>query len=202
MNIQSFLAAVALCTLPLSSQAGIIYEWTATNAGTPEGITFQLEFDRKTVKNGSLILDYVADYADKPAPKRGLLSLVYTHPWQNQLMNYSAKQGGFENPMGWLYMNVHFGADGYLTGDITANDQFQDFRMVSTGREFTVVRADDDGGMRGCGSFHEPRDECGGATGYIAQVTEVPEPGSFALMGIGLLAATRSRRKRGNSTPI
>lgn len=185
MNIKLFLAAGSLCLLPLCSQAGVVYQWTSTNDGTPEGITLKMEFDKRTVRQGSFTLDFRAENADYQAPKRGLLSLRYTHPWQSELMNYSAKKRGFDHEMGWLYMDVTFDEGGFLSGVIEANDQFQDFRMISTGPEFTIVRADDDGGMRGCGWVHEDRLECGGATGYIERVAEVPEPISLAIFALG-----------------
>ena len=200
MNIRSHLAAIGLCLLPLCSQAGVIYEWQAVNDALPWGITLELEFDDQTVASGAFNFDYSDPYSYDQVPQNGLLSLRYTFPGMWEDMVYASHRGGFSTGMGYVNMALAFGADGFLTGSIYLNNGSHHIDMVSDGRTFTVIDANSDEQMEDAGCTWETP-SCSGASGHIrrvsatAQLAEIPEPGSLALFGAGLLAAMRSRRR-------
>ncbi|MFC3459133.1 PEP-CTERM sorting domain-containing protein [Massilia haematophila] len=197
MKILSYLAAAALSLLPLCSQAGVIYQWQATNDETPYGITLELEFDEATVQAGTL--NYYFEHFNDDLPPPGLLNLRYTFPGPYGVQ-WSLQDGGFESQLGYIDLQLSFGADGFLSGSIYLNDSESHLYMESVGRTFTIVDANSDYEMieAGC-PWHRP-EPCAGATGYLAREgaelpAEVPEPATLALFGAGLLAAARLRRK-------
>lgn len=188
MKLASTLAVAACLLLPLASQAGVIYEWRATNDGTPRNITFQLEFTQETVDSGAFSFvvpfgDYTASYPDS-----GLLSLLYTFPGTAGYMSYQPPTEKFRNGLGHLNMNIRFEAGGYLSGSIYANDANSHIDLRSDGTLFTIVDANSDAAMPGAGCGRLP---CGGATGFLRDVrmNEVPEPHALALFGLGAIAA-------------
>lgn len=197
MNIKLIVAA-ALCVLPLLSQAGVVYRWQALNNETPRGITLELEFDRKTVKNGAFHLNF--NQEEEVASKQGLLNLRYSYagsPWP--AMVYSAKNGGFDDQIGSLSLHIAFDNEGFLTGYIFSSDQmYQHFEMESDARIFTVLdaRTEFDGmEVAGC-TFGEI---CSGAMGYIRRVRDVPEPISLSLLAIGATGIAAARRRKGRT---
>jgi len=201
MNIKSYLAAAALSVLPLSSNAGIIYEWTATNDQTPTGMTLQLEFDHKTVKSGKFELDLDYDFGAGygKVPSRGLVALLVTIPGVSYDIDYSSKgRRGYSFPGGTLRMDITFLDDGFLTGQIYANDQNSHIDLASIGRTFTVLDANSDEGTvgAGCGWQMEEPTPCAGATGHIQKVREIPEPASIALLVLGAAGLVSSRRRK------
>lgn len=197
MKLVSYLAAAAFALLPLCSQAGIIYQWQATNDETPYGITLELEFDEAIVQGGTL--DYYFEHFNDERPPAGLLNLRYTFPGPYGV-NWSLQDGGFETKLGYIDMRLSFEPDGFLRGSIYLNDSETHLYMESTGRAFTIVDANSDYEMIDAGCpWHKP-EPCGGATGYVVRdgaelPGEVPEPATLALFGAGLLAAARLRRK-------
>lgn len=200
MKVRSYFAAIGLCLLPLFSQAGVIYEWQATNDELPLAITLELEFDHRTVAGGEFNFAFWDPEIDSKVPARGLLALRYTFPGMGEEMLYDAKTGGFASGIEYLNMMVRFGADGFLTGAIYLNDGSHHIDMASEGNLFTVIDADSDEQMLGAGCNWD-MEFCGGASGRIRKVGEtadIPEPGTLALFGAGLLAALRLRRRAGH----
>ena len=194
MNFKSCVAALSLCLLPLVSQAGIIYEWRPLNNETPKGITLALEFDRKTMKSGEFSFSMTQDvYSGEPLSRSGLLGLRYTFPGASEAMRYSRKDG-FETGYGSLDMELKFDADGYLSGYIYAHNSRHHVEMASMERSFTVIDANSDEGMPSAECGWTTDIDCAGATGEIRRAA-IPEPGSIALMGLGLFAAAALRRK-------
>ncbi|MGX4642955.1 PEP-CTERM sorting domain-containing protein [Massilia sp. SYSU DXS3249] len=194
MNVKSCLAALSLCLLPLVSQAGVIYEWRALNNETPRGITLQLEFEQSTIDSGAFSYVFQQDFDfETPLPGSGLLGLHYAFPGVSEEMRYSW-QKGFDNQLGFLEMELSFDKGGFLSGYIYANNTQHHFMMSSTGNRFTVLDANSDEGMPGAECGWTVGIDCTGAVGQIRRA-DIPEPGSLALLGIGLLGAASLRRK-------
>lgn len=194
MNIQSCIAALGLALLPLASQAGVIYEWRALNDETPRGITLQLEFDRATIDGGafSFVIHQDYDFA-QPLSAGGLLGLRYAFPGVYEPMHYSWNQG-FNSGYGQLELDLKFDKSGFLSGYIYANNSEHHVELVSQGYRFTVIDANSDQGMEYADCGWTVGIDCAGASGHIRR-TDIPEPGSLALLGAGLLAAAALRRK-------
>lgn len=194
MNIKSFTAAAALCAVPLISNAGIIFEWRGLNNEVPHGISLQLEFDGKTVDSGAFNFQLDQERPAQARPDLGLIALRYSFPGVNGSMAYFPRDGGFSSGYGRLDMKLTFEKGGFLSGYILANDNQSHFRMNSQGRVFTILDANSDAGMPGAGCGWTTDVQCAGATGHIRR-TDIPEPGTFALLGVGLLAALCFRSK-------
>lgn len=196
MKRSSYLAAICLALSPLFSQASVIYQWEATNGETPRGITLELEFDEQTVAGGEF--DLFFEQGDGAPLAQGLLALRYTFPNMGEAMRWSVLGNGFASELGRLDMQLRFGGNGFLSGSMYLNDGYHHIELVSSGRTFTVVDANSDAEMVGAGCPWVVDYDCSGATGVIERidnVAEMPEPGSLALFGAGLLAVARWRRK-------
>ncbi len=195
MKIKSYIAAAALSLMPLLSQAGVVYEWKPTNDVAPRGITFTLEFEESTVQGGVFNFALTGEEFQyfTPQPNLGLISFGFD---VGGAYTSFSRQYGYETDPGYnvggLEMDVSFGSNGIMEGFIRMNSWQTGFTMISEGGVFTVYDLKSDGPVGGCDFMQET--ECTGASGVIRR-TDVPEPGSLALIGIGLFAASRMRRK-------
>ena len=194
MNIKACVLALSVCLLPLSSQAGVIYKWRALNNETPRGITLELEFDANTVASGEFSMTLAAG-TEEPLAKHGLLGLRYAFPGTNNPLYYSAAEDSFRYGLGELDIQITFEKGGYLSGYIYANDAQHHIGMNSMGRKFTIFDANSDEGMPLAECGWQSDIPCAGATGHIRR-SDVPEPGSIGLLGIGLLAAGAFGRRK------
>lgn len=195
MNVKSYIAAAALSLMPLLSQASVVYEWKSTNDVPPRGITFTLNFEESAVRSGGFSFALTGDEFEyfTPQPNLGLISFEFGLEGANTSFS---RQYGYESAPGYnvggLEMDVSFGSNGFMDGFIRMNSWQTSFTMISEGGVFTVYDLRSDGPVTGCDFMQET--ECTGASGVIRR-TDVPEPGSLALIGIGLFAASRMRRK-------
>jgi hypothetical protein len=206
--IQKLLILLALCfTVQHSAHAGVMYSWTQTEASDlmPPGLRLEMVFSDDAVASGAVNLD-IYDYCFGATDcmldsQTSLLSLTYWFDNGADGWNRIEYRHG-QAPRYWhniLSLSVTFAADGLLRGSIRVNDGNSDFHMASDGAVFTVIRAGSDEPF-GCG-FEYPY--CEGAKGYIGAVSsariaqaQVPEPGTLAILGIGLLAAAVVRGRR------
>lgn len=201
--VSAALAAIMALSSPLS-QAGIVYQWQATNDLTPHGIRLELEFDQATVASGAFDLRLDAEgYPGTVRPDSGLLRFYYAIPvwetasgYQYLEMSYFPRQEPFQYGHGSLEIHIQFAAGGFLAGSIAANAVSPDnqFLMQSAGNTFTVLRAGVEYGQSAAGCNWIDGTVCAGATGEIKR-TDIPEPSSLALVGIGVFALCRRHRR-------
>jgi len=202
------IAPVALllaATLALPAQAAVTYSWQQVSASSsmPTGLNLELAFSEEAVANGALYLNIRNECDIGPPcidPQSSLLSLRYwfDDPYvsgQHNLIDY-----GYRTPPRNYYdrivMDLTFLAGGLVGGSIFASDGNSDFRMVSQGALFSVTDANSDEPF-GCGVEYP---DCSGASGMLVaaarEVTEVPEPATGAIVGLGLVAAWFVRRRQ------
>lgn len=196
MKLKCLIATAALVLMPLLSHAGVVYEWHALNNETPRGITLLLEFDEATVNSGSFSYEYsgLGDPSNWIPADVGLISLSFLGGGSIGFFKDAGK--GQDGPYpSYLNMQIHFGKN--LSGSIWASSFETEVKMSSNGPgpvfEITSLISDAPLEMLGCS---DPHLSCSGATGIIRRVNNVPEPGSIALFGAGLFAASRFRRKK------
>jgi hypothetical protein len=190
MKIKSLFTASLLLT-SLSSQAGIVYEWHGIKKESPSEFSMTIEFDEATVRIGGFSL-HVAPGDMIVRPDSGLIAFdsMYT-AYYPRLQPFNS---GYD--FGYFDMDVNFEGK-FLTGSIRMYD-FQARLNLATGINdvgnshlFTIYDTDADYTMGDCaGSTGIP---CWGGTGYLS---EVPEPASTLLFGIGALTAYGVRRRR------
>lgn len=187
---------IAALSFHAACHADVMYEWQGNDDATPYNIAMRMVFTDDAVASGSAS---VTGYGALP-PDSPLLQFYY------QMPNAASPMSFAPSPVPvWsdnvFSMNVTFLDDGTLSGSLYANDTTSHIQLASSGALFTVVSANSDAGMTGAGCA--PWGNCAGATGTFRRVgmaapedvTEVPEPGSLALFGLGLLAAARVGRR-------
>ncbi|UVW26919.1 PEP-CTERM sorting domain-containing protein [Massilia sp. H6] len=196
-SIQSLIACMLLM-LSGSANAGVWYQWHATNDVTPLGITLSLEFDTAVVQSGAFQMNIAIQnngpWLDTIFPQSGLLNFSYGTGTGGGI-HYAPRQGISSPGPVILDMSVAFGPGNHLTGHIHAHNFDSQFRMATsgeTGPNFTIYEAESDAGMRGCGWAAPGKLPCFGASG---QIRRIPEPASIALLGLGALGIITVRRR-------
>ncbi len=202
------IVALLAATLALPAHAAVTYSWQQVSASSsmPTGLNLELAFSEEAVAAGSLSLN-IRNECDLGPPcvdtQTSLLSLRYwfDHPaisGQHNLIDYRYLTPP-RNYYDRIVMDLTFLPGGLLGGSIFASDGNSDFRMASQGALFSVTAANSDEPF-GCGLQYP---DCSGASGMLVaaalDVTEVPEPATGAIVGIGLVAAWCARRRRRQS---
>lgn len=185
MKIKTLVTAAVLSLVSLTSHAGVIYEFQSIEEKS-RNMHVRMEFENSVIVDGHFSL-----YAQgMSAFNKGLISLSV----------YGIGVGAsFSHPSFWLdqanlRVNVGFNPGGFLSGGFYINDGFTEISMTNTSNRFwevTGVRSDYTSSMTWCG-FNSPACDLG--RGMVRR-TDVPEPSSIALFGLGLAAAVGIRRR-------
>lgn len=200
MQFVSIILGIILLTGSGLANAGVWYQWHATNNAAPHGISLLLEFDHAAIQNGAFQMQIDIDnnnYAtDTIFPQSGLLSLRYS-TGTGGAIHWNPREGITSPGPVLLNMSVTFNPGNHLTGHIYAHNFDSQFGMatgIAGSPHFTIYEAESDAGMNGCG-WTAPNDvPCSGATG---QIRRIPEPASTALLGLGVLGMLVTRRRSG-----
>lgn len=197
MNFKSCIAAAALAVLPMVSQASYLYTWVPTNPEAPRQISFSIEFENRVVDSGSYSLQLNQfDFRDGfPRPEFDLIAFDLSWANGGYELSHFHRDDRFQAHVS-LNMSFTFGEDGALAGYIQSNGFITGFTIAgnqSSGFQVTDLRSDAFMENYGCNGGSPAT--CIPITGVFEQ-TELPEPGTLALFGVGLLAASRMSRRK------
>jgi hypothetical protein len=197
------LFAILACTFAAqAAQADVLYSWHETRASPTmvSDMRLELVFSDAAVAAGRLVLDINNPCRDARCidPQASLLSLRYWVEDGGRSRNIIDYRAGAAPKMfgDMIRMSLNFLPDGFLGGEIRANNGESDFHLASVGRDFTVMAARSDQGPCGMAA-----PVCYGSQGRLRQaaIGEVPEPASWLVLGAGVLAAGAARRLRRRS---
>jgi hypothetical protein len=198
---QLLAVAVAALSIHTSSHADVMYTWSSAANGTPVDVSMTLVFSDDAVAQGAL------SYHVNPMQTTSSVSgLKYFWFGADNLYRttYDPTKSLFAGGTGYLDLNLQFNPAGYLTGRIYANDQNSDVTLASnTAGLFTISAMHSDQDPMGTRISCDGKPGCTWSSGALERVTmmqaaasQVPEPGSLALIGLGMLGLGWAVKRR------
>lgn len=188
MFLKRAVAAAGLLAASAACQAGVVYEWVTVTNGMPmPDPVIRFEIAQGVVRSGSFQL--TVPIGETTIPKTGLEMFFYEqtnvpHSW-------------FPTEAGYMDIHLSFVHNNFFAVGWISYMDFSSLLMTGShvdpadNRLWRIEKALGDN-ILGC-NIYTVENYCSGATGYFRQV---PEPASITLLGVGVLAAFASRRRR------